>query len=114
MPRPSASRCSPSSSAATCWRATTEPGTDRFGNIVVNRPRYPVNPRLLEEIADQTGGVPYLATDTNALQKRFQAILEDLDQLPRLKSQTPHYAELYPILIAPALEADPLWKFCSR
>ncbi len=82
--------------------AGDEPGTDRYGNIVVNRPRYPVNPRLLEEIADQTGGVPYLATDTNALQKRFQAILEDLDR-SRLKSQTPHYAELYPLLIAPAL-----------
>ena len=72
------------------------PGTDRFGNVMIQRPRYPVNPRLLEEIADQTGGVPYLATDTDALQKRFQAILEDLDR-SRLKSQTPHYAELYPI-----------------
>jgi Ca-activated chloride channel homolog len=78
------------------------PGTDRYGNLVVQRPRYPVNPRLLEEIADQTGGVPYLATDTEALQKRFQAILEDLDR-SRLKAQTPHYAELYPMLIAPAL-----------
>jgi Ca-activated chloride channel family protein len=82
--------------------ASEEPGTDRFGNIIIRRPRYPVNPKLLEEIADQTGGVPYLATDTDALQKRFQAILEDLDR-SRLKSQTPHYAELYPILIAPAL-----------
>jgi len=78
------------------------PGTDRFGNIVMRRARYPVNPRLLEEIADQTGGVPYLATDTDALQKRFQAILEDLDR-SRLKAQTPHYAELYPQLVAPAL-----------
>jgi Ca-activated chloride channel family protein len=77
------------------------PGTDRFGNLILQRQRYPVNPKLLEEIANQTGGVPYLATDTEALQKRFQAILEDLDR-SRLKAQTPHYAELYPILIAPA------------
>jgi Ca-activated chloride channel family protein len=77
-------------------------GTDRFGNLVVGRPRYPVNPKLLEEIADQTGGMPYLATDTEALQKRFQAILEDLDR-SRLKAQTPHYAELYPLLLVPAL-----------
>jgi Ca-activated chloride channel family protein len=78
-------------------------GTDRFGNIVVRRkPADPVNPRLLEEIADQTGGVPYLATDKVALQQRFQAILEDLDR-SRLKAQTPHYAELYPQLIIPAL-----------
>jgi Ca-activated chloride channel homolog len=78
-------------------------GTDRFGNIILRHaPRYPVNPRLLEEIADQTGGVPYLATDKIALQQRFQAILEDLDR-SRLKAQTPHYAELYPLLVTPAL-----------
>jgi len=40
--------------------------------------------------------------DAEALRHTFQAILEDLDR-SRLKSQTPHYAELYPILIAPAL-----------
>jgi Ca-activated chloride channel family protein len=77
-------------------------GSDRFGNLIVSRPRYPVNPRLLEEIADQTGGMPYLATDTDALTRRFQAILEDLDR-SKLKAQTPHFAELYPRLVAPAL-----------
>src|SRR5262249_5842036 len=50
------------------------PGTDRFGNVIMrSRQAHPVNPRLLEEIADQTGGVPYLATDKEALEKRFQA-----------------------------------------
>jgi Ca-activated chloride channel family protein len=79
------------------------PGRDVFGNLIApQRPRYPVNPKLLEEIADQTGGMPYLATDTDALQKRFQAILEDLDR-SKLKAQTPHYAELYPLAAAPAL-----------
>ena len=79
------------------------PGYDRFGNLIVgNRPRYPVNPKLLEEIADQTGGIPFLATDTQALHERFQQILEELDR-SRLKAATPHYAELYPLFIAPAL-----------
>jgi Ca-activated chloride channel family protein len=82
--------------------ADAQPGHDRFGNRIRPQPRYPVNPKLLEEIADQTGGMPYLATDTEALEKRFQAILEDLDR-SKLKSQTPHYAELYPLLIWPAL-----------
>jgi Ca-activated chloride channel family protein len=82
--------------------ASLPPGLDRFGNLVRPRTRYPVNPRLLEEIADQTGGMPYLATDTEALEKRFQAILEDLDR-SKLKSATPHYAEMYPLLIVPAL-----------
>jgi Ca-activated chloride channel family protein len=82
--------------------AEAPPGHDRFGNLIRPQPRYPVNPKLLEEIADQTGGMPYLATDTVALEKRFQAILEDLDR-SKLRAQTPHYAELYPSLIAPAL-----------
>jgi Ca-activated chloride channel family protein len=82
--------------------AEAPPGQDRFGNWIRPQPRYPVNPKLLEEIADATGGMPFLATDNEALEKRFQAILEDLDR-SKLKAQTPHYAELYPMLIAPAL-----------
>jgi Ca-activated chloride channel family protein len=82
--------------------AEAPPGQDRFGNLVRPQPRYPVNPKLLEEIAETTGGMPFLATDNEALEKRFQAILEDLDR-SKLKAQTPHYAELYPTLIAPAL-----------
>src|SRR6185312_492546 len=78
------------------------PGQDRFGNLIRPMPKYPVNPKLLEEIAETTGGMPFLATDAESLEKRFQAILEDLDR-SKLKAQTPHYAELYPMLIAPAL-----------
>ncbi len=82
--------------------AEAPPGQDRQGNWVRPQPRYPVNPRLLEEIADQTGGMPFLATDNEALEKRFQAILEDLDR-SKLKAQTSHYAELYPWFAVPAL-----------
>lgn len=82
--------------------AEAPPGTDRFGNVIRIRPRYPVNPKLLEEIAEQTGGMPYLATDVVALQQRFQAILEDLDR-SKIKSQRPHYAHLYPMFVTPAL-----------
>ena len=77
-------------------------GQDRFGNVIRSMPKYPVNPKLLEEIAETTGGMPFLATDTESLEKRFQAILEDLDR-SKLKAQTPHYGELYPMLVAPAL-----------
>jgi Ca-activated chloride channel homolog len=87
-------------------------GLDPLGMLVRSRPRYPVNPRLLEEIADQTGGVPYLATDTDALSKRFQAILEDLDR-SRLKSQRAHYGELYPLLVWPAIGLVLLEVFLS-
>jgi Ca-activated chloride channel family protein len=58
------------------------------------RPRYSVNPKLLEQIASMTGGTPYLATDTRALAEKFQKILEDLDK-SRIKDRGILYAELY-------------------
>jgi Ca-activated chloride channel family protein len=64
--------------------------------------RYPVNPKLLEEIASMTGGSPYLATDTGALVKRFQSILEDLEK-SRIKDRGVLWAELYPQFLWPAL-----------
>jgi Ca-activated chloride channel family protein len=64
-------------------------------------PRYPANPKLLEEIAAMTGGSPYLATDTRALVKRFQSILEDLEK-SRIKDRSVLWAELYPALLWPA------------
>jgi Ca-activated chloride channel family protein len=66
--------------------------------------RLPVNPKLLEEIATMTGGTPYLATDTRALQQRFQSILEDLEK-SRIKDRGVLYAELYPRFLLPALLA---------
>jgi Ca-activated chloride channel family protein len=82
--------------------ADLPPGTDRAGQDVAATPRSPVNPKLLEEIASATGGVPYLASDTEALDKRFNAILEDLER-SRLRSHTPRYADLLPYFAAPAL-----------
>jgi Ca-activated chloride channel family protein len=67
-------------------------------------PRNPVNPKLLEEIASMTGGSPYLATDTNALVKRFQSILEDLEK-SRIKDRSVLWAELFPFFLWPAFAA---------
>jgi Ca-activated chloride channel family protein len=77
------------------------PGRDRLNQLAAAAARHPVNPKLLEEIAGATGGAPYLATDTDALDKRFQAILEDLER-SRLRSHTPRYTELFPLFVAPA------------
>jgi Ca-activated chloride channel homolog len=68
------------------------------------RQRYPINPKLLEEIASMTGGSPYLATDTGALIKRFQSILEDLEK-SRIKDRGVLWAELYPNFLWPAFAA---------
>jgi Ca-activated chloride channel family protein len=68
------------------------------------RQRQPVNPKLLEEIASMTGGSPYLATDTRALVRNFQSILEDLEK-SRLRDRGVMYGELYPRFLWPAFAA---------
>jgi Ca-activated chloride channel family protein len=51
-----------------------------IGGLFRLRRRHPVNPRLLEQIAGGTGGTPYVASDTGALEERFHRILEELDR----------------------------------
>ena len=66
--------------------------------------RYPVNPKLLEQIAGMTGGSPYLASDTRSLARRFQNILEELEK-SRIRDRGVLYAELYPRFLWPAFAA---------
>ena len=58
-------------------------GRDLFGRPIRVRSRYPVNPKLLERIAAQTGGKAYRATDDRALQENFEQILDELDKSTR-------------------------------
>jgi Ca-activated chloride channel family protein len=68
------------------------------------RQRQPVNPKLLEQIASMTGGSPYLATDTQALARNFQSILEDLEK-SLLKDHAILYGELYQEFLLAAFAA---------
>src|SRR5262249_19510191 len=78
-----------------------QPQSDRFGVLRLPRRRYPVNPKLLEQIATMTGGTPYLATDRPALEQRFHQILEELDK-SALRDRGTVYAEVYPRFLWPA------------
>jgi Ca-activated chloride channel homolog len=75
---------------------------DHQAGDVRGRERQPVNPKLLEEIATTTGGTPYLATDTQALARRFHDILEDLDK-SRIRDRGVLRAELFPRFLWPAV-----------
>jgi Ca-activated chloride channel family protein len=75
---------------------------DEPGLIGAGRRRFPVNPKLLEEIATKTGGTPYLATDSQALARRFQDILADLEK-SRIRDRGVLYAELFPRFLLPAV-----------
>jgi Ca-activated chloride channel family protein len=75
---------------------------DPFGPRFPLARRYPVNPKLLEEIATATGGNPYLATDAAALESRFHHILEELER-SKLKDATIARTPLYPPFLWAAL-----------
>lgn len=64
--------------------------------------RHPVNPKLLEQVATQTGGAAYLATDWPSLRKNFHAILEELDRSKR-RDVGVVYGEVFPAVAWPAL-----------
>ncbi len=58
-------------------------GRDPFGRPIQVQRRHAVNPKLLESIAQKTGGKAFLATDTRALEKNFESILDELEKTTR-------------------------------
>ena len=58
-------------------------GRDPFGRPIRVRRTYPVNPKLLQKIAGQTGGKAYRATDRKALEQNFESILQELEKSTR-------------------------------
>ena len=64
-------------------------------------PATAVGTDLLYAAATKTGGSPYLASDTRALARRFESILEDLEK-SRLTDRGVLYAELFPMFLLPA------------
>ena len=55
-------------------------GTDLFGNTVWRDTEIPINPELLQDIADATGGEYYRATDPEGLKQGLQSVLDSLER----------------------------------
>ncbi|EPX63050.1 BatA aerotolerance operon protein [Cystobacter fuscus DSM 2262] len=55
-------------------------GTDLFGNTVWRETEIPINPELLQDIADSTGGEYYRATDPEGLKQGLQKVLDSLER----------------------------------
>ncbi|MDA3862876.1 MAG: VWA domain-containing protein [Deltaproteobacteria bacterium] len=53
-------------------------GNPNASSMSLFAPRAPVNPELLEEISSKTGGIAFRATDRQALEKRFQILLNKM------------------------------------
>ncbi|MCA9666064.1 MAG: VWA domain-containing protein [Myxococcales bacterium] len=69
-----------------------------FGRFRAPR-RYPVNPKLLKEIAKKTGGKAYRATDREALRDKFGKILDELDKSTRKDVAAPFVDAYRPFVV---------------
>ena len=75
---------------------------DLFGQPrYVNVP-FPVNPKLLKDLAEKTGGSMYVATDATSLRAGLHDVLNKLEKT-KFESSIATYEELYRFLLTPAV-----------
>lgn len=79
-----------------------EDGQDWLGNPRYTRQRFPVNPELLKNIADTTGGQSFIATDGRALASSMHDILNQLEKT-RFEAPRQSFEELFPWLLLPGV-----------
>lgn len=77
-------------------------GTDIFGRPVMDRGEFPINPELMREIAERTGGEAYVVGDRAALERSFHSILDTLER-SEIEDAGHVYGDLYPAFLWPAM-----------
>lgn len=77
-------------------------GQDLFGRPVMQMARFPVDPALLQNIAQQTQGQFFRAGDRATLEQAFHSILDNLER-SRIADAGVRRTELYPWLLGPAV-----------
>jgi Ca-activated chloride channel family protein len=82
--------------------AEVQDGTNFFGQPRYVQTRFPVNPKLLKELAQTTGGATYVATDAKSLQASFHDVLNRLEKT-KLEASSSHYEELYGFFLLPGV-----------
>jgi Ca-activated chloride channel family protein len=75
---------------------------DLFGQPRYVSMPFPVNPKLLKELAEKTGGSTYVATDATALRAGLHDVLNKLEKT-KFESSTATFEELYRFLLVPAV-----------
>jgi Ca-activated chloride channel family protein len=76
-------------------------GHDLFNRPIVQMARFPVDPTLLQRIAQETGGQFFRAADRAALEQAFHTILDRLER-SRIADAGVRHTELFPWLVIPA------------
>lgn len=75
---------------------------DLFGQPRYVSMPFPVNPKLLKELAEKTGGSMYVATDASALRAGFHDVLNKLEKT-KFESSVATFEELFRFLLLPAV-----------
>jgi Ca-activated chloride channel homolog len=73
-----------------------------FGGSRTVRQRFPVNPELLQRIADKTDGKFFVATDGKALADSMHAVLDQLEKT-RFEAPRSSYEDLFSLLLVPGV-----------
>lgn len=82
--------------------AKVQTGVDLFGQATFAMHPYPVNPKLLKQLAHTTGGEAYVATDAKALEASFHDVLNKLEKT-KFEASTATYEDLFPYLLLPGV-----------
>ena len=82
--------------------AMIQQGVDLFGQPRYVRVPFPVNPKLLKQLADETGGHMYVASDAKTLQASFHDVLDKLEKT-KLSASVAHFEDLYRYLLIPGV-----------
>jgi Ca-activated chloride channel homolog len=77
-------------------------GIDLFGQPRFVNAHFPVNPTLLRQIASETGGESFIATDKKGLEESMHTILNRLEKT-RFEAQAATMEDLFPYLVVPAV-----------
>ena len=79
-------------------------GKDFLGRTVYTQVELPVNPALLADLAEQTQGRAFVATDTESLRETFQTILDELEKTQLIEGGVyVNYTEVFALAVLPAL-----------
>jgi Ca-activated chloride channel family protein len=82
--------------------AEMQDGFDLFGQPRYVTVPFPVNPDLLRELAQRTGGTTYVASDAKALQASFHDVLNQLEKT-KLEATYATFEDLYGFLLLPGV-----------
>jgi Ca-activated chloride channel homolog len=82
--------------------AQVQSGVDLFGRPRYRQHKFPVNPQLLKSIAEKTSGLPFIATDAEALRSSFHSVLDELEKT-KFEAASATFEDLYRFLLLPGV-----------